>query len=368
MKPFHRFPALLATLALVLSACGGSSTPDPEPTPTATLTSQVTDHTTEVLQALKSAGVEVKWVQVGNETRDGMLWDLGKILWDNGARVPSSVKNYVQLSNAGYDAVKKVFPSAKVIVHLNNAFDSENVGWFSDFKGNGGKFDIIGLSHYPMSEDNWETCNTSALSQIKALINHFNCDVMVCEVGVKKAQLETAKSCLESFMSSARAISRCAGVFYWEPEVDGTWKPAIYKKIPSSWGGGSWNAYDMGAFDSDFRPTAILDPFETAREGWASGADVSWCTEMEKDGKKFKDASGNVKDLFQILKGCGMTAVRLRVWVDPQDGWCAKDDVVAKAKRAKDAGLDVMIDFHYSDFFADPSRQVLPAAWKNLSL
>ena len=63
-----------------------------------------------------------------------------------------------------------------------------------------------------------------------------------------------------------------------------------------------------------------------------------------------------------------MTAVRLRVWVDPQGGWCGKDDVVAKAKRAKDAGLDVMIDFHYSDFFADPARQVIPEAWKNLAL
>ena len=381
MKTFHRFPALLATLALVFSACGGSSTPDPtpdpapdptpDPTPAATLTSKVTDHTTAVLQALKSADVDVKWVQVGNETRDGMLWDAGRIMWENKKRTPASVKNFVQLSNAGYDAVKKVYPSAKVIVHLNNAYDSGNVGWFEDFKKYGGKFDIIGLSHYPMYQSNWQTCNTNAINQVKALINKFGCDVVISEVGVKhveESDVTQGKECLEAFMTAARGIERCAGVFYWEPEADGIWKPAIYNKIPSAWGGGTWNAYDMGAFDGDLKPTAILDPFKTARDGWARGADVSWCTEMENDGGQFKDASGNVKDLFQILKDCGMTAVRLRVWVDPQGGWCGKDDVVAKAKRAKDAGLDVMIDFHYSDFFADPARQVIPDAWKDLAL
>lgn len=383
MKTFHRFPALLATLALVFSACGGSSTPDPtpdpapdptpDPTPAATLTSKVTDHTTEVLQALKSADVDVKWVQVGNETRNGMMWDAGR-LWTDKGDIENGWKHYAQLSNAGYDAVKKIYPSAKVLVHLNNAFE-DNAWWFKKFKDAGGKFDMIGLSHYPMA-DNYEgktkltaeECNTKAIDRIKSLISSYNCDVMVTEVGVKKAQLETAKSCLESFMTAVRGISRCAGVFYWEPEADGSWKPAIYNKIPSAWGGGAWNAYDMGAFDGDLKPTAILEPFKTTRDGWARGADVSWCTEMEKGGKKFKDASGNVKDLFQILKDCGMTAVRLRVWVDPQGGWCGKDDVVAKAKRAKDAGLDVMIDFHYSDFFADPARQVIPEAWKNLAL
>ena len=371
MKTFHRFPALLATLALVFSACGGSSTPDP--TPAATLTSKVTDHTTEVLQALKSADVDVKWVQVGNETRNGMLWDAGR-LWTDKGDIENGWKHYAQLSNAGYDAVKKIYPSAKVLVHLNNAFE-DNAWWFKKFKDAGGKFDMIGLSHYPMA-DNYEgktkltaeECSTKAIDRIKSLISSYNCDVMVTEVGVKKAQLETAKSCLESFMTAVRGISRCAGVFYWEPEADGIWKPAIYNKIPSAWGGGTWNAYDMGAFDGDLKPTAILEPFKTTRDGWARGADVSWCTEMEKGGKKFKDASGNVKDLFQILKDYGMTAVRLRVWVDPQGGWCGKDDVVAKAKRAKDAGLDVMIDFHYSDFFADPARQVIPDAWKDLAL
>ena len=60
-----------------------------------------------------------------------------------------------------------------------------------------------------------------------------------------------------------------------------------------------------------------------------------------------------------------MNAVRLRVWVNHSTGWSNKPDVVAQAKRAAKQGLRVMIDFHYSDFFADPSQQHIPAAWQN---
>ena len=370
MKLYQKVLSLLVLPVLLLS-CGGSDKPengsDPgsgggsgtEPQPT--LTTKVTDHTTEVLQALKTAGIDVKWIQIGNETRSGILWDAGKIAWNGTSWTDASGKSYVQLSNAGYDAAKKIYPSAKIIVHLNNAFDSGNAGWFDNFKKFGGKFDMIGLSHYPMSESDWAACNTNAITQIQALVNRFNCDVMITEIGVKKAQLETAKQCIEAFMTAARGISRCVGAFYWEPEVDGVWKPAKYSSL-------GWNAYDMGAFGTDGKPTAILDCFKSVRDGWANGADVSWVTEMEKDGKSFKDADGKTKDLFVLLKECEMQAVRLRVWVGPDGGWCNQDDTVAKAKRAKAAGLDVMIDFHYSDFFADPGRQTLPAAWKNLSL
>ena len=98
------------------------------------------------------------------------------------------------------------------------------------------------------------------------------------------------------------------------------------------------------------------------------GADVSWVTEMEKRGSRFKTASGVEKDLFLLLKeDYGLEAVRLRVWVAPKDGWCGIPDTVEKARRAKAAGLDVMIDFHYSDTWADPGHQTIPAGWASHS-
>ena len=64
---------------------------------------------------------------------------------------------------------------------------------------------------------------------------------------------------------------------------------------------------------------------------------------------------------------CAVNAIRLRVWVNPADGWNSIDDVVVKARRAERLGMRVMIDFHFSDTWADPGHQEMPGAWKNLS-
>lgn len=96
---------------------------------------------------------------------------------------------------------------------------------------------------------------------------------------------------------------------------------------------------------------------------FAKGADVSWLTQMEASGKKFYNAKGTAQDCLALLRDLGTNAVRLRVWVNPADGWCGKQDVVAKALRAKSLGLRIMIDFHYSDSWADPGKQNIPAAW-----
>jgi Arabinogalactan endo-1,4-beta-galactosidase len=105
--------------------------------------------------------------------------------------------------------------------------------------------------------------------------------------------------------------------------------------------------------------------YHTAGQAMVKGADVSWLTQMEKSGYKFYNSSGTQQDLFPILKAHGMNAIRLRVWVNPSSGWNNITDVVAKAKRAKAAGFDILIDFHYSDTWADPANQAKPAAWSS---
>jgi arabinogalactan endo-1,4-beta-galactosidase len=88
---------------------------------------------------------------------------------------------------------------------------------------------------------------------------------------------------------------------------------------------------------------------------------------MEASGYKFYDKTGVQEDCFQLMKNIGFNSIRLRAWVNPADGWCNTKDVVAKALRAKALGLKVMLDFHYSDTWADPSDQTKPAAWQSLS-
>lgn len=100
---------------------------------------------------------------------------------------------------------------------------------------------------------------------------------------------------------------------------------------------------------------------------FAKGADVSWVTQMESSGYKFYDKNGNQKDLFALLKSLGFNSIRLRAWVNPSDGWCNTTDLVAKAVRAKNAGMKILIDFHYADSWADPGKQPKPAAWASLA-
>ena len=98
---------------------------------------------------------------------------------------------------------------------------------------------------------------------------------------------------------------------------------------------------------------------------FAKGADVSWVTQMEQANYRFYNEAGTAQDLFQLMRDHDMNAIRLRVWVNPTGGWNGMNDVVAKAVRARNLGLRVMIDFHYSDSFADPGKQNKPAAWQN---
>lgn len=104
------------------------------------------------------------------------------------------------------------------------------------------------------------------------------------------------------------------------------------------------------------------------------GADISFLPELEARGMKFSD-QGVEKDAIQILKDHGLNYVRLRVFVDPArdsgyspgNGFCDLAHTLAMAKRVKDAGMKLLLDFHYSDYWADPGKQYKPAAWKGQS-
>lgn len=103
-------------------------------------------------------------------------------------------------------------------------------------------------------------------------------------------------------------------------------------------------------------------------QNWTGGADVSWVSQQESQGQSFYSANGTKTDPFVLLKGLQINAVRLRVWVNPNGGWNDGRDTLFKAKRAVAQGQQVMIDFHYSDNFADPGKQVIPAAWTDHSV
>lgn len=111
---------------------------------------------------------------------------------------------------------------------------------------------------------------------------------------------------------------------------------------------------------------------------FAYGADIGWLKQLEDMGYLWADEEGVQKDVLDILKGFGVNALRFRVFVDPPKDaiWVkSKEDIVylgyadarsvlEAAKRAAAKDFRIMIDFHYSDYFADPGCQIMPKAWE----
>lgn len=204
------------------------------------------EHTRSTLKLLKDNKVDVKWVQVGNETTHGFLWPMG--------RFEENPENYAYLTKAGAKAVKEVFPNAKVIIHLDNGFDEglyRRV--FDSLRKNGVKWDVIGMSVYPYwaIEGKQEKSDimtlTDAVSNIRKLKERYGSEIMVVETGVDARNPEPGAEFIRALIKSCKEFTdgACTGVFYWAPECDAE------------------EAYRLGAF-SKGRPTVIMDAFKEA--------------------------------------------------------------------------------------------------------
>ena len=199
------------------------------------------EHTRETLQLLKDNGIDVKWVQVGNETTDGFLWETGRAL--------THMSQYAGLTQAGYKAVKNVYPKADVIIHLDGGCDPKRYNFiFDGLRYYGAKWDIIGLSVYPFwdmaakLETSYEGTILDFTANIKALNKKYHCETMVVETGVETKKPIEGKKIMSDIINAAmnNTDGHCKGVFYWAPEAEGQ--------------------YPLGAFENH-RPTIIMDAF-----------------------------------------------------------------------------------------------------------
>lgn len=204
----------------------------------------VIEHTASTLQMLKQYDIDVPWVQVGNETTNGMLWPMGHL--------PENMTQYAGLTQAGYEAVKSVYPDAEVIVHLDNGFDEELYNRvFDGLKKNGTKWDMIGMSIYPYWSIQGGKVKTEdellekSLRNIRDLKKKFGTDIMVTEIGVEANRPEEGKAFMDKALKAyyTETDGACKGVWYWAPEADGI-----------------LDGYKLGAFQNR-RPTIIMDSF-----------------------------------------------------------------------------------------------------------
>jgi len=135
-------------------------------------------------------------------------------------------------------------------------------------------------------------------------------------------------------------------------------------------------AHDIHTISSDFvymEPTADQLPETTKNVGKMIGADISFLPQQEERGRKFFD-NGEERDALQILGDHGLNYIRLRIFMNPENekgyspgrGFCGLDHTKGMAKRVKAAGMKLLLNFHYSDTWADPQKQFKPMAWAEL--
>lgn len=206
------------------------------------------DHTRSTLQLLKDNGIDVKWVQVGNETTHGFLWPMGKF--------EENPEQYASLTKAGVKAVREVYPEAQVIIHLDNGFDQKLYDTvFDSLKANGVEWDVIGMSVYPYwameggQEESEIMTLVDSIANIRHLKKKYGTDVMIVETGVDARNPEPGRQFIAALIKAAKELTdgACTGVFYWAPECDAE------------------AAYRLGAF-SHGMPTVIMDAFKEASD------------------------------------------------------------------------------------------------------
>lgn len=115
---------------------------------------------------------------------------------------------------------------------------------------------------------------------------------------------------------------------------------------------------------------------ENVDDDFILGMDVSSVISLEESGVKFYDYNGNEEDIFKTLAQSGINYIRVRVWNNPYDsegngyggGNCDINTALKIGQRATKYGMKLLVDFHYSDFWADPAKQMVPKAWKDMDI
>ena len=238
-----------------------------------TMKQDLYDHTVEVLQYLKDHGVEPKWVQIGNETRNGLLWNAkrrepGEPEFDpNNVPVAEHMghskldpEQYAGFIDAGHRAAKSVFPNVITLVHLDNGYDQAMYDWnLGLLEKYGAQYDMVGMSLYPYwaakegGRDDPDGVIADCISNILHVYERFGKESMIVETGFEVSATDDAVT-EESYRQFSTAIresrdhtdGHCKGIFYWAPE-----------SMPRG-------GYSLGAFGVDGRPSKIMQAYVEA--------------------------------------------------------------------------------------------------------
>lgn len=228
----------------------------------------VTERTQEIMMAMKEQGTPPQFVSLGNEIVGGILFPYGE-LYPNGQLTPTSWSRLATLLQAGYDAVKAVSPTTRVIIHLDDGGNVDKYTYFFDnLKAQGVQWDVIGSSYYPF----WTGKTVTQMAEFaKVVTTRYKKDLMVMEAGFNWAPLlpsgwpgqlqhngpypdsmsspEGQQAFVEELLSKMKATRRVLGVLYWDP---------IMIETP----GVGWAVWENGAVGANMVSNTTLFDFE----------------------------------------------------------------------------------------------------------
>ena len=156
----------------------------------------------------------------------------------------------------------------------------------------------------------------------------------------------------------------------WDKEVVAVTEAATYNAVFEGHKGKRTNPEEH-----DYASLKVNGPTNELADDFAFGVDLSMVADVEANGGVYYNEKGDEQDVFEILAADGVNYARLRLWNDPRNAQGAgygggNNDLltdIALAKRAKAAGMKVLLDFHYSDFWVDPIHNQKPKAWHDLT-
>jgi arabinogalactan endo-1,4-beta-galactosidase len=319
-------------------------------------------YTKDVLRALDEAGVAPDMVQIGNEINHGLVWPEGFI--DDNAKE----ENWAALAGlykAGQRAVRETLPDCRIMAHLALGGENRLCRQFLDYLLKyDAQFDVVGLSYY----EQWHETYADLKANLYDLSARYGKPVCVCEYGAKSDNIKKINDMVRSVPGGLGC-----GTMAWEPlqtlfpfAADSTRAASeeilgLYDELYARYNGGEGGGVSSG----DGQPAErVFERGETI-----TGADISWLPQQEDGGLRFSD-KGVQKDALDILKDHAFNWIRLRLFVDPSaeggysaEGYCGLEQTLQMAKRIKARGMKFLLDFHYSDTWADPGKQYTPSAW-----
>ncbi|MDR0750470.1 MAG: arabinogalactan endo-1,4-beta-galactosidase [Tannerellaceae bacterium] len=334
------------------------------------------EYTKDALQALDEAGVAPAIVQIGNEINHGFVWPEGFI--DDNAKEENWAA-MAGLYKAGQRAARETLPHCRIMVHLALGGENRLCRQFLDYllKYNA-EFDLIGLSYY----EQWHETYNDLKANLYDLSARYGKPVCVCEYGAKSDNIKKINDIVHSVPGGLGF-----GTMAWEPLqtlfsfADDSMRTAFRRRQPGEApvkliaNKEILSLYDelyaqYSRSNGDVSPENGPLPERTfKREEAIIGADVSWLPQQEDKGLAFSD-EGIQKDALEILKENKFNWIRLRLFVDPAaeggysaEGYCGLEQTLLMAKRIKAQGMKFLLDFHYSDTWADPGKQYTPASW-----